>query len=312
MITKFNIHNLIVEKAGISLEIKSLSEKIFDLIKNNTKKNYNFNGNIFNLSIMHIDKINITINNLTSSFSISDSKITPKGFTININLNKDDISVPVIYHELEHALKYYMIGKDKTLEISHKLKSHRLGQEFIKNEEIKEFISLYYYSQNHEIDSFIGEVYYETIENFKQLINKKGQKINMSQFNMAFNLFIHESYIYEISQILKKYNFKKLKEYNSKDLIIFFNILNDQNNVLKVSRSSNKIKKLYLAIKDIYNIYYNKEYYNKIDKSIKIDNIDDVLNKYKNRFDAASKKITKKLSRLYDLVLDEFKHNIIS
>jgi hypothetical protein len=128
MITDFNIHNLIIEKVGINLEIKSLSEQIFDLIKDNQKKSYKFDGKLFNLNIMHISSINIIINNGSSAFNISDSKMRPKGLNIILNLNKNEIETKVIHHELEHALKFYMIGKDKSIEKSHQLKSHKLSQ----------------------------------------------------------------------------------------------------------------------------------------------------------------------------------------
>ena len=164
MIKKFSIHNIIVEKVGINLDLLYLSEQLYNLIKDNNKSVYEFNGKLFNVTILHINTIKITIDKSNSSFDLSSSEITEKGFDININLNKNEIDSKVIHHELNHALRFYMIGKEKSIEKSHQLKSHNLSLNFIKTPEIDEFITLYYYSQPDEIYSYISEAYYELLE----------------------------------------------------------------------------------------------------------------------------------------------------
>jgi len=303
MIKKFNIHNIIVEKVGINLDLVNLSEELYNLIKNDKKSFYKFDHKQFNTSTLHINSISIIINKSNSSFNLSTSKITEKGFDININLNENEIDNKVIHHELNHALKFYMIGKEKSIEKSHLLKGHNLSRNFIKNPEIDEFITLYYYSQPDEIDSNISEAYYELLEKFKEI-----NKITEKQFNIYFQLFYKEVFIYNISISLKNYNFKKLKKLNSDNLVIFFNILNDKKEILKVSRSRNKFINTLIGIKNVINdIYLKNSYYNNIDKKVKIDDLSEILKKYEIRFLKSHNRIIEKLPKLYSIILDELK-----
>ena len=306
MIKKFD---LIVEKAGINLDVEYLSQEIYNLINDGKKSTYIFDGKLFNTENLHIDKIKIYIGTKDNPyFSDSDSKITEKGIILVLYLNQDLIDINIIHHELDHALKFYMKGKEKSIENVHQLKAHFLANIFLKNNSIKEFIDLIYYSDLDEIDSFASECYYEIMKNFK---NKKTTERN---FNALFKFYYQESTIYDIKYGLDNYDFKKLKKLNSDHLIIFFNVLNDKKNLLKIARKNNKLKNILMGILDSINgRYFNDRYYRNIDKSVKIENLDEILNIYKKRFNKASNKISEKIPRLYQIILDELKkqNNII-
>jgi len=299
MIIKNKIFNLIVEKVGIELDIKDLSDQIYKLIINDKKLYYKFDGKLFDVRIMHINSILIFISNNDSSFDASSSTLTEKGFDIILNINKNDIETKVIHHELNHALKFYMIGKEKYIDKTRELKSYKMSRTFIKNPDIEDFIDL------EEVDSFISEAYYEIMENFKKI----GRVITNIEFNKYFNSFHKDTYIYKMSDVLYNYNFKILKKYNSDMLVVFFNVLNDKKNLLIISKKSGKFKKFLLNIINLFNDkYYMSWYYSRIDKNIKIENLDEILEIYDKRFKSASKTIKNKLSKLYSLILEELKN----
>ena len=303
MIKKYILYNLITEKVGIELDIKELSEQIYNLINKDKKLYYKFDGSLFNVKVMHINSIRILILSDYSSFDASSSKITEKGFDIILNLNKNDIDVKAIHHELNHALKFYMVGKEKYIDKTRELKSYKMSRAFIKNAEVENFIDLVYYSDLEEVDSFISEAYYEIMSNFKKI-----ESITETDFNKYFETYYKDTYIYNISKVLENYNVGLLKKHNSDMLVLFFNILNDKKDLLKVSKNSGSLKKILLNIRNIFNDnYYMSWYYNKIDKSVKIENLDEILKIYDKRFKKASKTIKYKLSKLYSLILEELK-----
>jgi len=133
--------------------------------------------------------------------------------------------------------------------------------------------------------------------------------ITENEFNKLFKKYYKQCYIYDASIMLDKFNLKNFSRLNSNNLVIFFNVLNDKKNLLKIHQKSGKFKKFLLDIYDVLtNRYFNDYYYKKIDKSIKIENLDNILEIYDKRFKNASKTIKNKLSKLYSLILDELKH----
>lgn len=311
MIAKFNHYNLIIEKLGINLDIENISEYIFSIIKNNNSLIINIDGSLLKTKEIKIKniKINVYDFDFNGSFDISSSKITTEGLLIVININKNNISKKLIHHELNHALEFYMVGKEKYIEKSHKLDSHLLSKKFINNEYIEVFTNLFYYSESTEINSRIPEDYYDMLDKFRVI-----GKMDIKTFNKYFSIFKKESESYKIAEDLLLFNFDQFKKLNSDNLIIFFNILDDRKELLKIRRTSGSFTKFLTTLKIfLTGEYFNNLYYKTIDKNIKIENLDNILNIYSNRFKKSANKYIEKIDKLYDVLLDKLKEeNLIS
>ena len=306
-IEKFKSY-LILEEVGINSDIKKLTNQLYELLINSNKTINKFDGSIFKLDKIKIESITVYLIDMpvSGSFDADESKITDNGINIILKINKDEINTEVIHHELNHVLQFYMVGKEKFIKSINNLKIQRLSLNFLNDPMIEEFISLFYYSQDGEISSFVSESYYSIKNNIKFNIN---DNITENEFNKLFKKYYKQCYIYDASIMLDKFNLKNFSRLNSNNLVIFFNVLNDKKNLLKIHQKSGKFKKFLLDIYDVLtNRYFNDYYYKKIDKSIKIENLDNILEIYDKRFKNASKTIKNKLSKLYSLILDELKH----
>ena len=309
-ILNFEKH-LLTEKLGVNNDIKNITEKIYDLIKDTKKSKLKFNGDIFDTTKIKINSIEICLFDFESAgtFESSDSKITEKGIDIFLNINKNYVTKETIIHELNHALEFYMIGKDKFIDNSKFLKIHKLSLKFIHDIRIEKFFELVYYSEESEINSYITESFYEIKDNIASTIDNINIDFTINEYNKLFDFYYKNCMMFKISKELSSFDFKEFEKLNSNNLVMFFNDLKDKNDLIDEIRiSKSKFKSILYSIKDIFNNkYFTDSYYNKIDKSVTIENLNDILNQYNKRFKIASEKIVKRLSKLYDLILDDLK-----
>lgn len=293
------------EKLGINSDLIIISDYIYSLlIKFPNENSFVINGKDIKTEKIIIDKIHFNkteIKDAEANFNIKKSKITNKGIVIYINFNlKKEINKITIYHEIQHSLDFYYKGKEKTVKETIDLKSVKTALNHISNDKIKLFILALYYSETTEINARIAETYKILLD--KITINDPDEK------------YIREIFVKEYVELkkylkvyfLQNYNIYNLKEIDLNDLLIFFNIIDDNHKLLlKYTKNTlvNNFNYIILGIKDF---LFKKYRYRKIKKRYKnIEDIDFLLDKYNNRFKKAVETLILKLDRLLSLLIEE-------
>lgn len=292
---------LILEKLSINDDVITLSEYIFNIINNEKlKDNYTITSSDLKLDKIVLDKIVLNIeksnNTINGEFNMQKSKITDKGLIVIINIYGIP-NVYTIYHELNHALKFYYKGKSTSLKQLSSLKSFDIKS---KNEILKEFLYLFYISEKDELDSYITE-------SFKKLkdILLSVKNINSDKFDLEnlFKIFYKDTVSYNHYTLLKNYDMReKFKNFKKEEIVSFFDYIENRNRFYKKYYRKNLINIIRF-------ILFNIKNYNKINKNELIDNLDDkynsIINKYNERFKKTSDVIYKKLIKLYGLLKEE-------
>jgi len=294
---------LILEKLGVNNDIKSISEYIFNLIKKNDKETtYIINSDDIELEKIILDKIILKIKkeneNISGYFNIQKSDITEKGLYAIINFHGAP-DIHTIYHELNHALQFYYIGKTQSLKQLSNLKSFNTKS---NNEVIKEFLYLLYISENSELDSFISESY-KKLKNILLSI----KEINKDKFNITilFKEFYKDTPSYNHYELLKNYNIdKKFEPFKKEDIVSFIDYIENKNRFYKKYYKKNLFNIIRLIFKELKD--YKDYKFNNIELIKDIDNkYNNIIKKYNKRFKDSSIKIHKKLIRLYSILEEE-------
>lgn len=287
------------EKLSINNDVLLISKYIFDNID---KSNIILSGKIINTKEIKINDIHITFDKNLKEFgnlNLSKSELTKNCLNLYIKLKYKNEGT--IYHEIQHSLNLFFEDKDKILNKLMKLNSLNIPIKLFDNIELKKFIDLVYFSMKYENDAYTTQIYIELLNYFKQL-----NISNEDEFRQIFKQNIKNNEVYGISEKLYNFSFNDLKKsVGAKNLIIFFNIFEDNFEYYKKNKKDtfwNQIKKV---IRDKYILLFNNHYYLNIDKKYNDYDIDKILKKYENEFKNSSKYIKKKLFRLYDLFLDE-------
>ena len=256
----FNQFNLIIERLHINKEIDEYSDKIFIVISNSNRSNFEFEDipNKINISklIINIKDMNP---GLSGQLDLNKSKETKNGWIIHIDLKKD-FNLYTLKHELNHALRLTLIGKDKIIKNLNHIKSQNIFA-FSKDNEMEYFFYLMYLSNDEEINAKVME----TNGLLKEVMWKwKVDKLSKSDFD----------YIIKGSDAFKQsnelINFKcddLFKNYDENKLNKLFYILEENKSELDRIHDS-RFSKLKLIVKAFKDIFSNKTGFNQDDKKI--------------------------------------------
>jgi len=256
----FNHFSLILEMLHINKEVDEYSDKIWEIISGSYKLKFQFKDlptklNISKLSINIIDMKT----GLSGQLDLDKSKQTKNGWEIYINL-KRDFNLYTLKHELNHALRLTLIGKDKMIKNLNYIKSQNIFA-FSKDKEMDYFFYLMYLSNDEEINAKVME----TNGFIKELMNKWGvDKISRNDFDYI----IKSSDAYKQSDEL--INFKcdsVFKNWNDNKLNKLFSILEENKEELDRIQDSS-FSKLKLIIKSFKDIIQNRTGFNIEDKNI--------------------------------------------
>lgn len=222
MIYKFEYFSdidLIVERLHINDKIDKYSDKIYPIIKNSEKYKFEF----IDLPIgLNISKLTILLKDmrpgLSGELDVNKSHKTDSGWTIHINLKKD-FALYTLKHELNHALRLTLIGKDKVIKNLNWVKSQNIF--LSKTDEIEYFFYLIYLANDEEITARVME----TNGLIKEVMSKWGTN------NLDFRSF---DYIIKGSDAFRQAN----------------ELINFKSDVLFNNYDKNKLNKLFYLLEE--------------------------------------------------------------
>jgi hypothetical protein len=212
---------------------------------------------------LNISKIIINLKNmkpgLSGQLDLNKSKKTKLGWIIHIDLNKD-FDLYILKHELNHALRLTLIGKDKMIKNLNHIKSQNIFG-LTKDSEMEYFFYLMYLVNDEEINSKVME----TNGLIKEVMTKWGvSKLTKEQFDFI----IKGSDVFNQSNELVNFKCDELfKKYDENKLNKFFYILEENKSELDRIQNS-RFSKLKLIIKSFRDIFNNKTGFNQNDRNI--------------------------------------------
>lgn len=256
----FNQFNLIIERLHINKEIDEYSDKIYPIIYNSNKSYFEFTDLP---SKLNISKLVINIKDmkpgLSGQLDLNKSKETKNGWIVYVNLKKN-FNLYTLKHELNHALRLTLIGKNKMIKNLNYIKSQNIFS-FSKDKEMDYFFYLMYLSNDEEINAKVME----TNGLIKEIMNKwEVDKLSKNDFD-----YIIKS-TEDFKQSNELINFKcddLFKNYDENKLNKLFYILEENKSELDRIQDS-KFSKLKLIIKTFRDIFNNKTGFNQDDRNI--------------------------------------------
>jgi hypothetical protein len=260
----FNQFNLIIENLHINKEIDLYSDEIYQIITKSVKLTVGGKFEFLELSKnLNIIKLIINIKDMSPGVSgqldLNKSKKTDNGWIIYIDLKKD-FNLSTLKHELNHALRLTLVGKDTMIKNLNHIKSQNIFH-FSKDREMEKFFYLMYLSNDEEINSKVME----TNGLIKEIMNKWGvDKLSKNDFD----------YIIKGGDAFKKsnelINFKCdiiFKSYDENKLNKLFYILEENKSELDRIHDS-KFSKLKMVIKLFRDIFNNKTGFVENDRNV--------------------------------------------
>lgn len=251
---------LIIERLHINKDIDEYSDKIYNLIKSSNKVKFEFDDlppklNIIKL-IINLQKMRV---GLSGELDLNKSKKTENGWIIYINL-KEDFKLYSLKHELNHALRLTLIGKDKMIKNLNYIKSQNIFT-FSKNNEMEQFFYLMYLANDEEINSKIMET--------NGLIKEVMSKWNVSSLSKNdFEYIIKGSDAYKQSEDMINFKCENIfKNWDSNKLNKLFYILEENKSELDRIQSG-RFSKIRLIIKAFKDILSNTTNFNNQDNKI--------------------------------------------
>lgn len=242
----FDQFNLIIERLHINKDIDDYSDKIYPLISNSPRLLFEFTDLPDNLNI---SKLIISIRKMSGGtlgrLDLNNSKKTKSGWIIYIDLIKG-FNLDTLKHELNHALRLTLVGKDKMIKNLNYIRAQNI---FIsKDNEMEYFFYLMYLSNDEEINSKVME----TNGLIKEVMtNLKVNKLTKEQFDYI----IKSSDAYRQSNELINFKCDDLfKGYEENKLNKLFYILEENKSELDRIQDSrfSTIKKIIKLFKDIF------------------------------------------------------------
>jgi hypothetical protein len=244
----FNQHNLIIERLHINKEIDLYSDEIYPIISKSNKSIFEFTDLPHNLNII---KLIINIKDMSLGLSgqldINKSKKTKNGWIIHLNLRKG-FTLDILKHELNHALRLTLIGKDKMIKNLNHIKSQNIFN-FSKDNEMERFFYLMYLSNDEEINAKVME----TNGFIKEIMNKWGvDKLSKNDFDYI----IKGTDAYKESNELIAFSCNSVfKNYDENKLNKFFYILEENKSELDRIHDSifSRFRLIVKVFRDIFN-----------------------------------------------------------
>jgi hypothetical protein len=290
----FNQFNLIIERLHINKEIDEYSDKIYPILSNSNKNYFEFTDLPINLNISRlVVEIKSMRPGISGQLDLNKSKKTKSGWNIYIYLKKD-FNLYTLKHELNHALRLTLIGKDKMIKNLNHIKSKNIFGSS-KNNEIDYFFYLLYLANDEEINAKVME----TNGLIKEVMIKWGvDKISKNDFHYI----IEGSDAFNQSNLLINFKCDDIfKNWSENKLNKFFSILEDNKKELdEISNSKfSKIKMIIKIFRDIFN--------NKIGFEENFKENDKIIYKprkgkkfYENWIPSQGKKLKKRIYSLYE------------
>lgn len=286
-IMDFNFY-LIKERLHIHEELSNYSDKIYNIIKKSNGKKFEFLDlpkklNIYKLVINIKDTL---LNN--GEIDLDKSNKTSKGWIIFINL-KTDFKQFTLNHELNHALRLTLIGKERMIKNLNYINSKGMFSK-LNNFEINRFFYFIYLSNDEEINARVSEV--------NGYIKDILRETNINIKKDDFIYIIKTSDAYRISEELINFNCEdNFKSFNKNQLNKFFYMFEENKKTLdKIYKS--KFKVFFKILKDMLsnkiNFHIDDEYIYNPDKNCIF------YNKWINK---QGLKLKKRLYSLYDLYI---------
>lgn len=278
---------IISERLGINQDVEMLTNYLSKIIKN---KSIIISGDNIPIKLSKpINKIVIDIiysQKVEGRFNITKSRLTEKGWDLYFGF-KPNPTIDLIFHEVQHAFKFIMMGKEKSLEELRKIKASKKTWSTlpggIKSEKLNTIVDLIYYLDNSEIDSLVAETYADIKELSKKYKIDKPTFINLveSSYSMRICEFVDnlnlDSYLSDISKETKN---------------LFFSLLKDQEKRLKELHKRTFMEKLKFAIKNLF----------KGISLLKESELDSQIIKWERHFKNQSDKLKRKIWRTWDLI----------
>ena len=245
---------LITEKLHINKELDEYSDEIYTLMKKSDENKFEFTDIPNKLNIC---KLIINIKHLKAGLSgqldLNKSKETKDGWVIYIDLKKH-FMLYTLKHELNHALRLTLIGKDKMIKNLNHLKAQNIFA-FSKNDEIDNFFYIMYLANDEEINARVME----TNGLIKQVFSGVGGYRTYDKITKEyFNSIITGSDAYGTANELINFKCDDIfKKFNENQLNKLFYILEENKSELDRIQDS-KFTKLKLIIKTFKDIFNNK------------------------------------------------------
>lgn len=278
---------VISERLGVNADVEILSNYLHKIIKNRTIV---IHGSDIPVKLTKpINKIVVNIiysQKREGSFNLKQSKLTESGWDLYFEF-KSNPSPDLIFHEVNHAFKFIMMGKEKSLKELNKIRSSKKSLSVLpggwRSEKLNTVVDLIYYLDNSEIDSMIAETYADIREiskkykidksTFIELVNSS-ESMKICKFVDDLNL---ESYLSDISKETKKLFFALLKEHELR---------------LKKDPELTLIGKIKSIIKNIFSGIPH----------LKDDELDIQIRKWDKYFHLQATKLKRKIWRTWDLI----------
>ena len=296
------------EVLGSNMDVNTLSDFIFNFLENKEMGQYTLTTNqLPKLRKIKINKIiiNYTHQKQPSYFDIKKSQITNNGAVLYFNFNKNDISDD-IYHEVNHALQFFVLGKERTANKLRPIEASKYSRRFIKNNKdiIDIFIDILDKSTESEINSQISGVYGKLMTHLKKQGWKKGMFSNDDNFPKWFTDYIKSTNSYNESKkminydVFKEFDINTLNGVEEYDKRVFFTVMEESGNYIIRLNLMDKIKYLWnywkLISTDRLDIGYN---------ILTSEQVNSLMKKYQMFINKQGEKLRRKLFRLYDLFL---------
>lgn len=316
MIKKFSKYT-INEKMGISDDGEILSEYLISKLKDaesektyifirngdadstiNKNKNFIFyydlptlQKNVYKVIVNYQEDKDMT--GIMAFFDPKSSKYTKNGhilyFTFMKPPNRNNIWKHYIYHEIHHGIQYLNIGKNKMSYNPKNLKVHYI-KNFKKSKLIELFINCLYFSINFEqgalIPQFYGKMKHK--KNIKSVddLRKYFEEGNIYEYRIAYQL----KYI-DLIELLKDKNNNESNDM----LILFFSLFKLIGNIISKFKTTEELEN-YLQ-----NVDFSKDI-----KIINNDEMLSILKNYTKYFNKIGDKLSKKLDKTYQLLLNYY------
>jgi len=297
---------LLVESLGVNIDVDILSKFLIDYLKDKKYDQHIINKNqLLELNKVNINKIIIDYSdkNQVDYFDIKKSRKTNDGEVLYFHF--DDLNPNSIYHEINHALQFFIMGKERNKEQLTSIKASRISRIFIdkNNEVIKRFSDLIYKSTEQEINSEVSGLYGELITHLRNKGWKKGQFKNDEHFKLIFEQYVNNSEAYNIA--LNMINYNIFEEFDIKNLIgiddydkrVYFTIMQD---VIKSKPFYSGILDLFRLFKELLTYKYNQMFNVNI---LTEEQVNSLMKKYQLFINKQGEKLKRKLFRLYYLFL---------
>ena len=294
------------EELGVNIDVDNLSKFIINYLKDKEYGQILINKEqLPELKNVNINKIIIDYNKtgISDYLDIKKSQITNDGAILYFHL--DGLDYNSIYHEINHALQFFVLGKERSKLQLTTIKAVNIAKLFAqKNKEITEYFSqLIYRSTEQEINSEVVGVYGELMTHLRNKGWEKGQLSNDDNFKVIFEQYVKNSKPYDNALHMIKFNVFELFDANNLrgadnyDVRVYFTFMQD---IMRSRPFYSGIIDFFRLIKDLLTYKYRQIFNVDI---LSEEQVNSLMKKYQLFINKQGEKLRRKLFRLFDLFL---------